>query len=109
MERQICEVWQQVLGIKDLGVHDNFFDLGGNSLVATQVMSRLRRIFEVELCVRALFEAPTVARLAGTVREGTIGQLDSKTVADMVKEIKQLSSEETQRRLARERQAMGPR
>ncbi|HET7230272.1 MAG TPA: amino acid adenylation domain-containing protein, partial [Longimicrobium sp.] len=62
-ERMVADAWAAVLGVHP-GAHDNFFDLGGHSLRATQVMSRIRRAFGIELPLRALFEAPTVAGLA---------------------------------------------
>jgi acyl carrier protein len=64
LEQEICSIWQQLLGIQAVGIHDNFFDLGGHSLLATQLMSRMRRAFEVDLNLSELFEAPTVAGLA---------------------------------------------
>ena len=63
VESLIAEVWQEVLGIERISVHDDFFQLGGHSLVAAQVIIRLRQAFQVELPVQSLFEAPTVADL----------------------------------------------
>src|SRR5205807_2824813 len=62
-EQKITQVWQQVLGIEQVGLYDNFFDLGGNSLIALQVLARLKKIFQVQLPVVALFEAPTISAL----------------------------------------------
>ena len=62
VERIIATVWQEVLRLDRVGLYDNFFDLGGHSLMAFQVLSRLRRAFQVELSLRVLFEAPTVGR-----------------------------------------------
>ena len=66
-EAELASIWQEVLGVERLGVHDNFFALGGHSLLATQVMTRIRRHLNVELAMRHLFEAPTVAELADKV------------------------------------------
>ena len=60
LERKIAGVWQQVLGIDQIGIKDNFFDLGGNSLVGLQVIAELRKALEVELTPIVLYEAPTI-------------------------------------------------
>jgi acyl-CoA synthetase (AMP-forming)/AMP-acid ligase II/NADP-dependent 3-hydroxy acid dehydrogenase YdfG/acyl carrier protein len=63
-ERRIAAIWQDVLGIGEIGIHDNFFGLGGDSLKGAQVMNRLQEDTGVTMHVVALFNAPTVAELA---------------------------------------------
>ncbi|HEY0512849.1 MAG TPA: amino acid adenylation domain-containing protein [Thermoanaerobaculia bacterium] len=63
-EQRIAVVWQELLGIETVGVHDNFFDLGGNSLMAIRVIARLKSELGVDVSEVTIFEAPTVAALA---------------------------------------------
>jgi amino acid adenylation domain-containing protein/FkbH-like protein len=70
VEEHIAKIWQEVLGINQIGVRDDFFELGGHSLFAAQVISRMREAFGIEPPVAALFEASTVTTLAGAVAEG---------------------------------------
>ncbi|MCC6858462.1 MAG: amino acid adenylation domain-containing protein [Bryobacterales bacterium] len=68
-EESIAAEWRRVLGIEQIGVEDNFFELGGHSLLGTQLVSRLRDKFQVDLPLRRLFETPTVGGLAALVEE----------------------------------------
>ncbi|HBL30650.1 MAG TPA: non-ribosomal peptide synthetase, partial [Acidobacteria bacterium] len=63
VERRLCEIWEELLGVEEVGIEDNFFDLGGHSLLATQVVSRVRSDLGVEVPLRTVFEHPTVAGL----------------------------------------------
>ncbi|NEQ78399.1 MAG: amino acid adenylation domain-containing protein [Okeania sp. SIO2C9] len=66
-QKILAEIWQEVLGIEQIGIHDNFFDLGGHSLMATKVVSRVRQGFGNELTLQGLFESPTIAGIAKNI------------------------------------------
>jgi len=67
VEEALAKIWAEVLGVERVGVHNDFFELGGHSLLAVQVISRVRDKFKIEIPVRHLFEATTVAGLAELV------------------------------------------
>ncbi|MCP4663784.1 MAG: amino acid adenylation domain-containing protein, partial [bacterium] len=77
LQREIAEIWQQLLGIAKVGIHDGYFDLGGNSLVGTVMLTRLRQRFGVELGLDHLFAAPTVAELAAAVRDEGVAETEA--------------------------------
>ncbi|MFY9622653.1 MAG: amino acid adenylation domain-containing protein [Pyrinomonadaceae bacterium] len=62
-EEAVAAIWAEVLGLNQVGVHSDFFEIGGHSLRATQVISRLLKTFGVELPLRSMFESPTIAGL----------------------------------------------
>jgi acyl transferase domain-containing protein/acyl carrier protein len=115
LEQRIAAAWREVLGIDRVGVHDDFFELGGDSLLAIGLISRLRETFGVELPVRTLFEAATVAGLAAAI-ESSRGERAAEAsrpeierlpraeddVDDLLLELDRLSEEQVQSMLADE-------
>lgn len=63
-EKALAAIWREVLGIEDIGAHDNFFDLGGYSQLAVRLLLKVRERFNTDLPIRALFESPTLEQLA---------------------------------------------
>jgi iturin family lipopeptide synthetase A len=71
-EAVLAGIWRELLGIREVGVRDDFFALGGHSLLGMQALARVRDAFGVELPLRAVFEAPTIAALATLVEEAVL-------------------------------------
>ena len=67
LEESLAKIWAEVFSLDPIGIHDNFFDLGGHSILASQVISRIRQSIVADLPLRALFESPTIAGLAKSV------------------------------------------
>jgi acyl-coenzyme A synthetase/AMP-(fatty) acid ligase/acyl carrier protein len=93
-ESRLAALWAEILGVERVGVHDDFFQLGGHSLKATQVMTRVEEAFGFEVPLRAIFEAPTVARLAERVAELELETLDASALSEALDEIDNLSEDE---------------
>lgn len=87
VEEVLASIWAEVLDLEQVGVHDNFFELGGDSLLITQLLTRVQQTWLVELYLRDLFEAPTVASLAETIKKvyqaGGSTTIDIKTSFDL--------------------------
>jgi amino acid adenylation domain-containing protein len=75
-ETALVNIWQDLLGIDQIGVCDNFFELGGNSLLGIQVVSRIRQVLQVRLALSVLVEKPTIAQLAAVM--GELGQREQQ-------------------------------
>jgi amino acid adenylation domain-containing protein len=91
VEEALTGIWAEVLGLDRVGIHDNFLDLGGNSLLAAQVISRVIRVLQVEIPLRSLFESPTAADMAMVITENQIKKADEKDIERMLEELERLS------------------
>ncbi|HEY9064559.1 MAG TPA: SDR family NAD(P)-dependent oxidoreductase [Burkholderiaceae bacterium] len=68
LERAIAAIWHKMLGIAEIGVHDDFFEAGGHSLLLTQTVTRIRKMADVDVSLRSLFAKPTIADIADEIR-----------------------------------------
>ncbi len=75
-EQRLAAIWTGLLGIDRAGLSDNYFELGGDSLLATQLASQIRKVFEVELPLTDLFQHPTLAELSAIIEEAIIKQME---------------------------------
>ena len=78
-EQRIARIWQDALGIDQVGINDNFSLLGGHSLLAIRIVADLRKAFQVDLSIKALFDAPTVAGLSSYIKEHVIAEIEALT------------------------------
>jgi acyl carrier protein len=67
VEKVLCEIWQEVLGIEQVGLTDNFFELGGHSLLAVKLTSGIKKEFGVMISIRMMLEQPTINMLAKAI------------------------------------------
>jgi surfactin family lipopeptide synthetase A len=101
VEAVVAQVWAEVLGVERVGVETNFFELGGHSLMATQVVSRVRDLFGVEVAVRAIFEAPTVAGLSERMIEDSAIRAQVEKAAELMLNLSRLSDDEVEEMVKR--------
>ena len=89
LEKQLAAIWRELLGLKRrVGVHDDFFALGGRALLAVRMMARAREATGVALPVAALFAGPTIAELAAAMEAARRGETDAEpAVMPLVEEL----------------------
>ena len=105
VEKELAAMWQEVMGIERVGVHDDFFDLGGHSLIATQLVARIRDAFQFSLPLVTLFETPTVAEIARLITAHLLSMEAEDDLAGLLDELEEMSEEEVQQMLADEKQS----
>lgn len=87
LERSLAEIWCDVLGIEDIGIYENFFALGGHSLLAIRVILRVRESISQHISLRALFEHPTIARLAEFIMAQEIAEADDEILTRLLRDL----------------------
>jgi acyl carrier protein len=79
LQKEIAAIWSAALGIEQIGIHDNLFELGGNSLIGLRIVARLKKDLGIEIPVSALFEGPTVSTLSQLIEKS--GRTELYTVS----------------------------
>ncbi|MFF4832711.1 amino acid adenylation domain-containing protein [Streptomyces sp. NPDC001315] len=87
VERRLIEIFEELLQVKGVGVHDTFFELNGFSLLATQLVSRIRETFQLELALRDVFESPTVESLAQLIVRAQAEKADADALEALLSEL----------------------
>jgi acyl carrier protein len=100
IETDLAKIWAEVLSLEPVGMDDNFFDLGGNSLTAMRVASGVLKHFQLEIPLQALFDSPTIAQMAKAVEKNLGNRMTEPKLERLINEIERMPEEEAQRLLA---------
>ncbi|MFZ0750365.1 MAG: non-ribosomal peptide synthetase, partial [Pyrinomonadaceae bacterium] len=101
VEEAIVGIWSQLLRVERVGVNDNFFHLGGHSIFAIQLLSRLNKAFSLDLQIRVIYDQPTLAELAAAIVQTQAEQADSSELNRLLAELEDTSDENAQAMLAK--------
>jgi phthiocerol/phenolphthiocerol synthesis type-I polyketide synthase E len=102
VEQRLAGILADLLRVEPVGIHDSFFDLGGDSILATRLIGALGEAFDVQLSLRTVFEAPSAAELALAVVQAQAADVDAGALAAALDEIRGLSPEALRALLAEE-------
>jgi amino acid adenylation domain-containing protein len=100
VEKVLIGLWAEVMGVEAVGIHDNFWELGGDSLLAAQIVSRVNESFSQEFSPNTLLEAPTIAEFSVLLIER---EAQSEKIAEILLKIESMSVEEIERAIEEER------
>jgi oxalate---CoA ligase len=101
IEIELAKIWSEVLGVDRVGLDDNFFQLGGDSVLATQILNRTQRDLRVELSFLVFFQQPTLENMAVKIAQLQAETLGDKEMADLLGDLDSLSDEEAEKLLAK--------
>jgi non-ribosomal peptide synthetase component F len=99
VEQRVAEIWERVLGIEAIGMNDNFFDLGGHSLSASRVITRVVQTFQLELSIKDLFASPNVAAMAKVIAKSQMMKADAKMLERMLSEVEAMNEDDVRTQL----------
>jgi hypothetical protein len=94
VEERLCQLFREVLSTSEVGIFDDFFAMGGHSLLVAQLLARTRREFGAEVSLHAFFQAPNVAGMAVALTQGLVLQADPEEMAKLIANLENLSDEE---------------
>ena len=97
IEQTLVHIWEQVLDVRPIGIHDNFFDLGGHSLAATRVISWVISQFQLEIPLQSLFQSPTVAEMAVIIIQNRTKRASNAEPAGMLRDVEAMIEDVAQR------------
>jgi len=83
-EEGMARIWEEILGIQGLGIHDNFFELGGESLLGTQLTSRIREQYRIQLPLRDFFKQPTIAGVSDLLERSATGEAETSAQSEEI-------------------------
>jgi acyl transferase domain-containing protein/SAM-dependent methyltransferase/acyl carrier protein len=86
-ERSLAEIWQQLLGIEEIGIYDNFFELGGDSLIGTQLIARIKTNLGVGLPTKTVYVHPTIQSMAAKIEQTLILQASSAQINELIESL----------------------
>jgi len=104
VEELLADIWREVLKLEQIGIQDNFFDVGGHSLLAARVVSKVRAVLDIEFGMVDVFQAPTIESLAELLQARDMQQEPEDELASLLEELAGLSDESAQHRLEHESQ-----
>jgi amino acid adenylation domain-containing protein len=99
-ETSLVQIWEEILQIHPIGIHDNFFDLGGHSLAASRIITRVIQSCQLELPLKALFDAPTVAKMAAIIDQHRQMQATDTEIEQLLSEVESMTEAQAQNQLA---------
>jgi amino acid adenylation domain-containing protein len=100
VEEKLATAWAEVLSLDQVGIHDNFFDLGGHSLAATRILSQVIKKFQLELPLKTLFDSPTVVEMAEVIMQNQAKKGSDQDLERILSELEAMPDEEVGRKLA---------
>jgi non-ribosomal peptide synthetase component F/acyl carrier protein len=92
VERELAGMWASLLGWKNASIYDNFFESGGNSLLLTQLLLRIKDSFQIDLSLRELFEVPTIIQITELILAKQLEQLEGSEINDLLASLKATSA-----------------
>ena len=97
IETALVSIWEKILDVRPIGISDNFFDLGGHSLSATRVVSRIFTRYQLEIPLHSLFQSPTIAEMAAVINQHQGKLLDESRLSAILDELASMSEAEAER------------